>query len=291
MFSRFRMALGLALLAALLMTIPALAGGWAVITLDELPMDVVAGESLTIGFTVLQHGRTPMTNLNPTVTIQSKTERVVVFAEEQGKPGHYVAEIMFPSEGTWRWSIQAFSMDQAMPALSVAPPRVTTAKTELATTGFEMPSLSYIPALTMGIGLAGLAVASLRKNRMAMTLTSLCLLIGATLAFADTRASAAASDESKSPSSSDISQVEYGRQLFLAKGCITCHYNTKAASPNDYWTIEVTGATNLSNFTASPEILRIRLKDPSAAKSDTQMPDLGLTEVEIEALIAFINSK
>ncbi len=59
----------------------------------------------------------------------------------------------------------------------------------------------------------------------------------------------------------------------------------------DYWTMDVKGATNLSSFSASPEILRIRLKDPSAAKSDTQMPQLNLSEAEIEALIAFINSK
>jgi len=42
---------------------------------------------------------------------------------------------------------------------------------------------------------------------------------------------------------------------------------------------------------ASPEILRIRLKNPQEAKSNTQMPNLGLSDVEIEALIAFINSK
>ena len=50
------------------------------------------------------------------------------------------------------------------------------------------------------------------------------------------------------------------------------------------------GAPNLSIFTASPEVLRIRLKNPRDAKSDTQMPDLGLSGAEIEALIAFINS-
>jgi cytochrome c2 len=88
---------------------------------------------------------------------------------------------------------------------------------------------------------------------------------------------------------SSVSQVELGRQLFLAKGCITCHVNNKAASNSEYWTIEM-GATNLSNFSASPEVLFIRLKDPAAAKSDTQMPDLGLKETEINALIAFINS-
>jgi cytochrome c1 len=33
------------------------------------------------------------------------------------------------------------------------------------------------------------------------------------------------------------------------------------------------------------------LKDPALVKSDTQMPNLNLAEDEIEALIAFINSK
>jgi hypothetical protein len=86
-----------------------------------------------------------------------------------------------------------------------------------------------------------------------------------------------------------ISQVEYGRQLFIAKGCITCHYNSKAGSSSEYWTIE-TGAPNLSTFSANPEIIFMRLKDPASVKSDTQMPQLNLKEWEIEALVAFINS-
>jgi cytochrome c2 len=89
---------------------------------------------------------------------------------------------------------------------------------------------------------------------------------------------------------SSPSQVERGRQLFLAKGCITCHYNSRAADRNEYWTIDI-GAPDLSNYSSHPEVLLIRLKDPVAAKSDTKMPDLGLKETEIEALIAFINSK
>ena len=51
------------------------------------------------------------------------------------------------------------------------------------------------------------------------------------------------------------------------------------------------GAPNLSKFSASPEALRLRLKDPASVKSDTNMPNLDLAEDEIEALIAFINSK
>jgi len=42
---------------ALFLLVPTtLAGGWAVVTLDELPAQVVAEKSVTIGFMVRQHG-------------------------------------------------------------------------------------------------------------------------------------------------------------------------------------------------------------------------------------------
>ncbi|HSG44422.1 MAG TPA: hypothetical protein VLA72_14830 [Anaerolineales bacterium] len=68
MFSRSRIALVLALLLSLILAAPVFAGGWAIISLDELPTKVVAGEPFKVGFTVLQHGQTPMTGLSPTVS-------------------------------------------------------------------------------------------------------------------------------------------------------------------------------------------------------------------------------
>ncbi|HEX9839671.1 MAG TPA: c-type cytochrome [Anaerolineales bacterium] len=295
MFSRCHISIVLALLLSLVFAVPVFAGGWAVITLDELPSNSVAGEPLRIGFTVLQHGRTPMTNLEPTVTAGlALDEKLVVYAEPEGKPGHYVATLTFPKEGEWEWSIQAFTMDQSMPVLSVAAPGAVSAsqpvKTELAT-----PSLSplvIVRTLALGIGLIGLVVAFRRRSRLAAGLTAFCLVIGFALFIAGAGTASGLEAQSKASevlSASSAAQVELGRQLFIAKGCITCHVNSKAASSSEYWTIPV--GTNLSNFSASPEVLFVRLKDPSAAKSDTQMPNLDLTKVEIEALVAFINSK
>ena len=123
MFTRLRIAIGLALLLTLASAIPVFAGGWAVITLDQLPKGVAAGEPIKIGFTVLQHGKTPLNDLDPTVTAKlSLTEKFVVSAEPEGEAGHYAATLTFPKEGNWEWSIQAFSMDQVMPALNVAAP-------------------------------------------------------------------------------------------------------------------------------------------------------------------------
>ena len=298
MFTRLRISIFLALLVSLLLAVPVLAGGWAVITLDEWPSDVVAGEPVTIGFTVLQHGKTPLAGLTPTITANLfKDQEFVVSAEPEGKPGHYTATMTFPKEGEWQWSIQAFTMDQTMPILTVAataavaadPPTVTTA-----------PAVSLASPVIFGgvallvLGLACAVIGLRRRNRWVLALTALCLVAGVSLLFVGAGATpgvaAKAKAESVAVEPSAAAQVELGKKLFVAKGCITCHVNTKAASHSEYWTIEM-GAPNLSKFSASPEVLMIRLKDPSAAKSDTKMPNLDLKKTEIEALIAFINSK
>lgn len=298
MISRFKLSLVLALALSLALAIPAFAGGWAVITLDELPDGVVAGEPFTVGFTVLQHGRTPMTGLDPVIFASSGDEKITVFPKASGKPGHYEVSLTLPSAGEWEWTIQAFTMEQKMPILSVTEPVVASVSApEVKTQPVESQPSSWlviIRVLALGIGLIGLVFAFRRKSRSAMALTALCLLVGVGSFMVGT-AVPAVEAESESPAkvagNESISQVELGQRLFIAKGCITCHANAKVPNSYDYWTINPEGATNLTNFSASPELLRIRLKDPKAAKSDTQMPNLGLTEAEIEALIAFINSK
>ncbi|HET9913680.1 MAG TPA: c-type cytochrome [Anaerolineales bacterium] len=293
MVSRFSISIGLALLLALVFAFPAFGGGWAVITLDELPTGVVAGEPLTIGFTVLQHGRTPMSGLDPTITANLyKEQEFVVHAEPDGEPGHYTATLTFPKEGEWRWSIQAFTMDQLMPTLSVVAPSVVS-QPATAPKPVTVPWLMIVRGLVFGIAFIGLVVAFRWKSRRAAALTGLCLLIGiGTFITGATalEAEAQSKSASKAPVEASVSQVEMGRQLFIAKGCITCHYNSKAASSPEYWTIEM-GAPNLTKFSGNEEVLRMRLKDPASVKSDTKMPNLGLKETEIEALIAFINSK
>lgn len=296
MFTRFRIAIGLALLVALAVAVPVFAGGWAVITLDELPMDVVAGEPITVGFTVLQHGKTPMEGLEPAIFANlNKEQEFVVNAEPDGKPGHYTATLTFPKEGEWRWFINAFSMEQLMPALTVAAPAVGTMSQPALKSGpvtARFPTLTVVRLSALGLGLAGLAFAFRRRSRLAVALTVVCLLVGvgSFVAAPDVpEVDAQSQSLSETINKPSISQAELGGQLFVAKGCITCHTHTKVVSASEYWVINA--GPNLTTFSASPEALRMRLKDPSSVKSDTQMPNLDLTEGEIEALIAFINSK
>jgi hypothetical protein len=81
------------------------AGGWAVTSLDELPA-ATAGESIDVGFTILQHGQTPAV-LEAGVGLElvladGTTEFFPAVAE--GVPGHYVATVTFPVEsGSYQW--------------------------------------------------------------------------------------------------------------------------------------------------------------------------------------------
>jgi cytochrome c2 len=291
MFSRLGISFGLALLFALLFAFPALGGGWAVITLDELPTAITAGEPLTVGFTVLQHGITPMTNIDPTVKANlSPNEKFVVQAEPEGDAGHYTATLTFPKEGEWNWSIQAFTMDQPMPVLHVAAPaRVSQPVTD--SKPATVPWLLIVRGLLFGTALVGLVIALRRKSRLAAVITGFCLLMAiGTFITGATALNAEAQSKLNGKVPTSASQIELGRQLFIAKGCITCHYNSKAASRSEYWTVEM-GAPDLTKFNGSKDVLRLRLNDPASVKSDTKMPNLGLKETEIEALIAFINSK
>jgi Cytochrome c len=295
MLSKIRNSMVMALILTLILVIPVLAGGWAVIILDELPSNLVVGKPFTIGFTVLQHGRTPMTDLHPKITATlNKEQELVMDAEPEGKPGHYVATVTLPKQGEWQWSVQAFTMDQKMPALSVAAPSTVSASEPVVPIKAQATStLTIVRVLSVVIGILALAIAFRSRSRLALALTVVCITVGVAslmtgAAVPAVEAQSKLSDESADMSS--VSQIEYGRQLFLAKGCITCHYNSKAASTTEYWTIEM-GAPNLSKFSANPEVIAMRLKDPSSVKSDTQMPNLDLKKDEIEALVAFINSK
>ena len=173
MFSRFRIALGLALTLAVILILPVFAGGWAVITLDQLTTNVAAGQPITVGFTVLQHGRTPMTDLDPTIVAQlSESESFVAHAKPEGIPGHYQATLTFPKEGEWEWSIYAFTMEQPMPALNVL---AATPSANQSIPKTETPSISplrIVRMLALLVGITGdrkstrLNSSHIQKSRM-----------------------------------------------------------------------------------------------------------------------------
>lgn len=97
-----------AVVTALAASAAASAGGWATVGLDPLPTGVGPGETWTTEMTVLQHGRTPLVGLSPTITITEESGESRQFvALETGEPGVYEARVIFPEAG--RWSIVADS--------------------------------------------------------------------------------------------------------------------------------------------------------------------------------------
>jgi len=116
------------LIAAVLVLVinPASAGGWSVATLDHLPDCVIAEEPTVIGFVVRQHGVTTLEGLSPMIIANQPDtgEKIEIMAEEDA-PGHYAAELAFPTEGVWGWLINAFGPEQPMPSLTALPPDAT----------------------------------------------------------------------------------------------------------------------------------------------------------------------
>jgi len=75
----------------------------------------------------------------------------------------------------------------------------------------------------------------------------------------------------------------FGRALFQAKGCVGCHQHNSVNPGSGIGIGPV-----LSGRSYDPDFLRSWLKDPAAVRPGTQMPNLRLSEPEIEALIAFL---
>ena len=285
MKSRMFLAASLLLAGAFLLATPALAGGWAVITLDELPGEIVAGQPLEIGFTVRQHGVTPLGDLTPNVYTRQGDLKVNAQAKAQGETGHYVATLIFPEAGEWTWSIQAFTGNQPMPALSViVAPMPSQSKSPV-----SVPS--NLPLLAGSLGLIGLAVGTFialrKKARWAIALILAGLIVSAGSIVSAAEKPTAEPEAKALPAAPTISKVEAGRRLFIAKGCMVCHSHSETNSVREFG---VDVGPELTHKEFSPEYLRIWLKDPRSVKPSTQMPNLGLSETEIEALIAFINA-
>ena len=122
---RLTVSLAFASFALLALSMPALAGGWAVTTLDALPGEVRAGETYRIGYTILQHGITPFSSSKTGILARSSAagESLSFPARPDGARGHYVAEVRFPAAGQWSWEVQhEFGGQQLAPLTVVAAP-------------------------------------------------------------------------------------------------------------------------------------------------------------------------
>lgn len=86
-------------------------GGWAVITLDDLPDAVALGKPVTLTFTVRQHGHTLLDNLRPSIDASlaggEGKHYVRADAVPAGEKGRYRSTLTLPDTGQWRMTINS----------------------------------------------------------------------------------------------------------------------------------------------------------------------------------------
>jgi hypothetical protein len=83
------------------------AGGWAVITVTEVPEYVVTGQPVTVTYAVRQHGRHLLSNLEGRVAASRTGGIVSVASKAASEEGHYSATVTLPASGDWIVSIDS----------------------------------------------------------------------------------------------------------------------------------------------------------------------------------------
>ena len=198
------------------------AGGWAVATMDPLPA-VVSGEAASIGFRLLQHGRTPVDaaewpGSQIGVAVRAADEEWFVPAEMDGGPGHFVASVDVPED------ITSLSLSVQMTnGLIVEEEWVDVGVSTPAESGsLQLPAWTLPLLAIVVLVCAAVLVVDLRSGRRTergrhrhhVTWRSAVAAVGLLAAGAGVFA-AAASARSTAPTSDAID----GAGLFVAKGC------------------------------------------------------------------------
>lgn len=146
----------LALVAAAVLAPAATAGGWATVGLSSLPPDdLQAGTTWSFDITVLQHGKTPLENVQPLVrlTRADGTAGGEFTATPTKQAGVYHVDVTFPSSGTWRYEIDdGFTQTHSFKPVEIGP----------------LSSPASFPALPVGgiaLALAAALALFLRRSR------------------------------------------------------------------------------------------------------------------------------
>lgn len=151
-----------ALAISVLTAVPAMAGGWAVTTFDSLPPEFRAGETYTLGYTIRQHGVTPINVERTEIRITSpQGGKTLRFAGvQEGAIGHYVAKVTFPYEGRWAWEVSQGPFEaQALGTTNVLPAALGETVTPAAQAA-PAPASAPQPAQPNGLLLGALVLAS-----------------------------------------------------------------------------------------------------------------------------------
>jgi hypothetical protein len=93
----------------LMLAATAVAGGWANAVMDTPPDDPArTNEPVILGFTLLQHGQTPVDwgVAQVVLTHEETGEAVVARATPDGAAGHWTVEVVLPADGSWTYQVR-----------------------------------------------------------------------------------------------------------------------------------------------------------------------------------------
>ena len=158
--------------AAGLLGLPAAAtaGGWATVSLSSTPDGLGPGAPWDVKMTILQHGRTPLDGVEPSITLTNgatgKTEYVA--AKPTGRPGVYEARAVFPEAGRWTYAVDdGFSRVHDYPAVVIG--GAAASAPVAADSGDGFPWSALLVSLLAGLAAAGLmTVLRRRRDRPAL---------------------------------------------------------------------------------------------------------------------------
>ncbi len=260
------------------------AGGWFTVTVSELPAVVVAERPFTIEFSVRGHGQTLIAGVDAAVTAVHETSgtRVNVQAEDGAEEGFYIATLTLPEAGEWHWEISSYGGAYPMPALTVSESALVA--------NVESGGGTAVPwQLILGWSAAAGAILCLflwSRQRNQLRLAGAVLLGVVSLIcfglYAQMPQPVLAENEPAVVPA--IAPETMGEALFVAKGCIQCHTNDNVTIAENMLPF----GPNITFVKRPPEYLQAWLANPSALKPGTQMPNLHLSEAEINTLVAFL---
>ena len=159
---RRTLAIPIATIAALLLAVGTVAGGWATVALVDPPVDPPAGSGTLVELDVLQHGETPVSWVSLTVvaTNDASGDSFTTPARAEGPTGRYAATITFPTEGRWTLSFESpdLIMDgtatvQVAAAVAAAP--IAAEPSTSAVAGLDPAALAVVAVIIVAVVAAG----------------------------------------------------------------------------------------------------------------------------------------
>lgn len=254
------------------------AGGCClVVSLEDLPQQVVAGEPLTLSFTARINSQKFNTWQGTLTAVHAESgERVQVEVVRADEPGRYTAELVLPLAGEWRWTVN----ERPLPPLTV----------QAAAATIETPLPAFDALLMVGVGsvlatAVGLFLWLRRRTPYRLAFVVLAAVV-ATGGFV-LRAAPGAVMAERETAAAAIAPEEMGAALFVAKGCVTCHRHDGVSFTTHMAKI----GPDLTHYRGDADFLRRWLSDPKAVRPRTFMPNLELSQAEIETLVVFLQTQ